>query len=242
MVTPAGDAWRCLRCADYTVGDPTASGPVVEAPLVMRGKALRSRLVMRLLAIERVFRFVLVGVIAYGVWRFSNSEQALRKVFDNDLTVLRPVARHWGFDLDHSSVVDEMRKFFSYKKKDLTIAAIALAGYAVIELIEAIGLWLAKRWGEYFAVVATSLFLPLEIEELVKSQSPFKVATFALNVAAVVYLVVAKRLFGVRGGGKAYEAEGRSEQLLDLEAETGPGGVPRQNPGFTDGDVFSPAT
>ena len=41
-----------------------------------------------------------------------------------------------------------------------------LAGYALIELIEAVGLWLMQRWGEYFAVIATSVFLPLEIYEL----------------------------------------------------------------------------
>jgi uncharacterized membrane protein (DUF2068 family) len=241
VTTPAGEAWRCLRCGDFTVGEPTASGSVTEIPVVMRGKVLRSRLIMRLLAIERFFRFLLVGAIAYGVWRFSNSEQALRKLFDQDLTVLRPVAQHWGYDLDHSSVVDEMRKIFTYKKSSLTIAAIALAGYAVIELIEGIGLWLAKRWGEYFAVVATALFLPLEVEELLKSQSAFKLVTFALNVAAVLYLILAKRLFGVRGGGKAYEAEGRSEQILDLSAVP-VDGVPRQAPGVSNGDLYSPAT
>jgi hypothetical protein len=41
--------------------------------------------------------------------------------------------------------------------------------------------------------------------------------TFAINVAAVVYLLVSKRLFGLRGGRKAYDAERRGEQLLDIE-------------------------
>jgi hypothetical protein len=90
----------------------------------------------------------------------------------------------------------------------------------VVELIEAVGLWLAKRWGEYFAAVATALFLPIEIYELTEHATKFKIATFALNVLAVVYLVWTKRLFGVRGGGKAYEAELTSESLLH---EAGPG-------------------
>ena len=30
----------------------------------------------------------------------------------------------------------------------------------MIEMIEGIGLWLDRRWGEYFAMVATSLGLP----------------------------------------------------------------------------------
>ncbi len=33
------------------------------------------------------------------------------------------------------------------------------AVYAAIELCEGVGLWLLKRWGEYFAAVATAIFL-----------------------------------------------------------------------------------
>jgi uncharacterized membrane protein (DUF2068 family) len=175
---------------------------------------------MRLLAVERIFRFLLVGAGAYAVWKFSNSEHAIQMLFEKNLTVFKPLAQHYGYDLDNSSVVTTIRKLFTYKQSSLDIAAAALALYAVIELIEAIGLWLAKRWGEYFAAVATGLFLPVEIYELTEHATKFKIATFALNVLAVVYLVWAKRLFGVRGGGKAYEAELTSESLLH---EAGPG-------------------
>lgn len=189
-----------------------------------RGTALRSHFIMRLLAVERIFRFLLVGTGAYAVWKFSNSQHALQMLFEKDLTVFKPVAQHFGYDLDNSSVVTSIRKLFSYKKSSLDIAAAALALYAVIELIEAVGLWLAKRWGEYFAAVATGLFLPVEIYELTDHASKFKIATFALNVLAVVYLVWTKRLFGVRGGGKAYAAELTSESLLH-EPMSGTGGT-----------------
>ena len=212
--TGLGAAWRCLRCGDFVLDVPTASGPVAEAPMPLRGKALRSRLIMRLLAVERIFRFLLVGLGAYAVWKFSNSEHALQLLFERNLTIFRPVAQHYGYDLDNSSVVTTIRKFFTYKHADLDLAAGALALYAVIELIEAVGLWLAKRWGEYFASVATALFLPIEIYELTEHATKFKIATLALNVFAVFYLVWSKRLFGVRGGGKAYEAELTSESLL----------------------------
>jgi uncharacterized membrane protein (DUF2068 family) len=212
--TGIGTAWRCLRCGDFVLDVPTLSGPVAEAPMPRRGKALRSHFIMRLLAVERIFRFLLVGAGAYAVWRFSNSEHALQLLFEKNLTIFKPVAQHYGYDLDNSSVVTTIRKFFTYKQSSLDLAAIALALYAVIELIEAIGLWLAKRWGEYFAAVATGLFLPIEIYELTEHATKFKIATFALNVLAVVYLVWTKRLFGIRGGGKAYEAELTSESLL----------------------------
>jgi uncharacterized membrane protein (DUF2068 family) len=212
--TGLGAAWRCLRCGDFVLDVPTRSGPAAEAPMPLRGRALRSRLIMRLLAVERVFRFVLVALGAYAVWKFSNSQHAVQLLFERNLTVFRPVAQHYGYDLDNSSVVQTIRKFFSYRKADLDIAAAALALYAVIELFEAVGLWLAKRWGEYFAAVATAIFLPAEVYELTDHATKFKIATLVLNIAAVIYLLTAKRLFGIRGGGKAYEAQLTSESLL----------------------------
>lgn len=219
--TALGPAWRCLRCGDFVLETPKTSGPATDAPVIPRGKALRSLLIMRLLAVERVFRFFLVGAAAYAVWRFENSQGALSQLFEKDLTLFRPLARHWGYDLDHSSIVDTIRKSFNYKHSTLTVVAILLAAYAVIELIEAVGLWLAKRWGEYFAVVATAAFLPIEIHEIISKQSAFKIATFALNVVAVLYLLLSKRLFGLRGGKAAAERELHSESLLEVEQAAG---------------------
>jgi hypothetical protein len=78
-------------------------------------------------------------------------------------------------------------------------------------------LWLAKRWGEYLTVIATAAFLPYEVSELLKSVTVTKVGAFAINVLAVVYLLLAKRLFGLRGGRKAYEQDLRGESLLEVE-------------------------
>ena len=224
--TALGTAWRCLRCGDFVLDVPTSTGPAADAPRPPRGKALRSRLIMRLLAVERVFRFVLVGLGAFAVWKFSNSQHALQDLFEDNLSIFRPVARHYGYDLDNSSVVTTIRKFFSYKRSTLDAAAIALGVYAVIELVEAVGLWLAKRWGEYFAAVATALFLPIEVYELTEHATKFKIATFVLNVIAVLYLVLAKRLFGLRGGGRAYEAMLNSESLIsEMLADRAPAAV-----------------
>lgn len=233
--TPAGQAWRCLRCGDFSLATPKHSGPVADIPVVLRDKALRSRLIMRLLAVERFLRFLLVGLAAVAVWKFSDSQQALSDLFNQDLTIFRPVAQHWSYDLDNSPIVITIQKAFSFKRSTLELAAGALALYAVIELVEGVGLWLVKRWGEYFAMVATSLFLPVEIYELTEKLSVFKSATLALNIAAVVYLLLSKRLFGLRGGREAYERALTSDSLLDLglvaTPETGVIDAPEAEPG-----------
>src|SRR5664280_1302482 len=54
--TGVGEVWRCLRCSDFVLGPPHARGPADEAPLVLRGKALRQAVILRLLAAERLVR------------------------------------------------------------------------------------------------------------------------------------------------------------------------------------------
>jgi hypothetical protein len=81
-----------------------------------------------------------------------------------------------------------------------------------------------KRWGEYVAVVGTSIFLPLEIYELLEKVTWLRVTAFALNVFAVVYLLWTKRLFGLRGGHAAFEAERHGESLLEVERAALDGG------------------
>ena len=65
----------------------------------------------------------------------------------------------------------------------------------------------AKRWAEYLTFLATTILLPLEIYEIIHRQSALKIIGFLINVAVVVYLLYAKRLFGLRGGGAVDEEE-----------------------------------
>ncbi|WP_406160376.1 DUF2127 domain-containing protein [Streptomyces canus] len=219
--TALGGVWRCLRCGDFALGEPHGSGPADHAPLVPRGKVLRDLFILRFLAIERAVRGVFIVLAAVAVWKFSNSQDAVRRLFDEYLDVFRPVFRHFHYDLDHSPVVDTVQKTFGYEHDTLVLVAVLLLAYAVIELVEAVGLWYAKRWAEYLTVVATAAFLPLEIYELTERISWLKIATLFLNVLAVLYILLAKRLFGLRGGHRAFEAERQSASLLEVEEAGG---------------------
>lgn len=215
--TPVGDAWRCLRCGTYVHGDPHGTGPADKAPLVMRGKQLRDQMIMRFFAIERVLRGIIVGAAAYGLWRFSHDQKSVQAIFEKDLPLFKPIAQKASWDLDHSKLVTMVRHAFEMKSSTLEWVALALAVYAVIEIIEAVGLWMLKRWGEYFAVLATSFGLPLEIYDLIEKITWLRIGTLLVNIGLVVYLLVSKRLFGIRGGKKAHEAHLRSASLLEVE-------------------------
>ena len=122
-----------------------------------------------------------------------------------------------GFKVDQMTIVHELEKALAAKPSTLALLTLMLAAYALLEVVEGVGLWLLKRWGEYFAVIATSVFLPLEIHDLAKGITMTRLVTFSINVAAVIYLLISKRLFGLRGGRKAYDEERRGEQLLEVE-------------------------
>jgi len=66
-------------------------------------------------------------------------------------------------------------------------------------------------------MVATSLFLPYEVYDLTVKVTWLRVGALVINLLLVIYLVWTKRLFGARGGKKAYEANLRSQSVIEVE-------------------------
>lgn len=212
-----GEAWRCLRCATFVVGPPHGEGPAEDAPVVLRGKALRDAFILRLLAAERLIRGVLLLALAYGVYKFDGAQNSLEKVFQDYLPTLKPFADKLGIDLQNTGPVKLIQKALNAEHSTLQLVAIGVLAYGGLELLEGIGLWLMKRWGEYVAMVGTLVFIPLEVYELLEQVTWLRLLAFAFNLFAVVYLLWSKRLFGFRGGREAFDAERHSESLLEVE-------------------------
>jgi uncharacterized membrane protein (DUF2068 family) len=215
--TVDGEAWRCLRCGSFVPGPPAGRGPADDAPIVLRGRALRDAFVLRLLAAERAVRGVLLVTLAYGIYKFEGAQDSLQRVFDDYLPRLSAVARHAGVDLQSTGPVHLIQRALAADPHTLTLVSIGVLAYGALELLEAVGLWLMRRWGEYVAVVGTAVFIPLEVYEIVEQVTWLRVAALALNIFAVVYIVWTKRLFGVRGGRSAYDAQRHSESMLEIE-------------------------
>ncbi len=70
----------------------------------------------------------------------------------------------------------------------------------MIEGAEAVALWYQQRWAEFPTFIVTTVPIPLEVYELTAYVSWFKTTALIVNLAIVTYLLVAKRLFGIRGG------------------------------------------
>jgi uncharacterized membrane protein (DUF2068 family) len=68
--------------------------------------------------------------------------------------------------------------------------AFGAATYAVVRLIEAVGLWLRKSWAEWFAILTGVLYIPIEIFEVARSVTWPRVTVLVVNLGVVGYLLL----------------------------------------------------
>ncbi len=215
--TPLGDAWRCLRCGSYVLGAPHGTGPADDAPVLLRGKALRAAFILRALAIERWVRGAILCLLALAVFNLKSTKVSLQDLFNRDLRSLKPFFDQIHFRVSDSTTIESIQKVLHAKSSTLNLIALALLLYGLLQIAEGIGLWSLKRWGEYVAAVGTTLFIPLEIYEVATKATWLKIVVLLINAGAVVYLLLTKRLFGIRGGAKAYEEQLHEVSLLEVE-------------------------
>jgi uncharacterized membrane protein (DUF2068 family) len=229
--SPDGTRWyRCLRC-DSWLALPPPEHPTRDEPppreqieLPLRGRPLRDKVVLRLIAIDRAFHFVVL--VALG---------ALVLVFATDRATLRHSFYRAIIDLQGGTAASQshthgfwhfVNEGFTTSSSHLHLVGAVLLAYGAVEGIEAVGLWRQRRWAEYLTFLVTASLLPLEVYELSDRVSVSKVLAFVINVAVVIYLLYAKRLFGIRGGAAADEAERRRDSGWPAIERTAPGAQP----------------
>ncbi len=100
---------------------------------------------------------------------------------------------HWvhvlRVDPDNHYIHGLLEKAFSINPKQLRELSVGTFLYAGLRYAEGVGLVLKKRWGEYLTVVATGVFIPLEIYEIFRHTTWLKIVIFILNVLTLVYLI-----------------------------------------------------
>jgi uncharacterized membrane protein (DUF2068 family) len=69
-----------------------------------------------------------------------------------------------------------------------SLAALAFL-YAAVRFIEAYGLWQMRVWAEWFAIIAGSLFLPVEVYEMFRRATWMRGIVLLTNLFIVAYLV-----------------------------------------------------
>jgi uncharacterized membrane protein (DUF2068 family) len=208
-----GTRWhRCLRCDSWlALTRPSAPGrpfPCArsEIALPLRGRPLRDKIVLRLIAIDRAFHFIVLGALGVLVLVFSTDRATLKHTFYKVLADLQGGTVSGQSHARHG-LLHELDTLFTTSSSHLHELAAVLLLYGAVEGVEAVGLWYQRRWAEYLTFIVTTSLLPFEVYEIANRTTPFKIIAFVINVAVVVYLLLAKRLFGMRGGAAADAAE-----------------------------------
>ena len=230
---PGGLRWyRCLRCDSWLPLEPPADPsrrqmpPRDEVALPLRGKPLRDKIVLRVIAVDRAFHFVILAVLAVAVFLIASHQRELRDDFYRVLTDIQGGVGGGPLQPSHHGLVGRLDELFSLNKGTLHLVGAGLAVLAVVEGIEAVGLWYQRRWAEYLTLVVTALLVPLEVYELTATVSWFKVVALVVNLAIIVYLLLAKRLFGLRGGYAVELGEREHDTGWQALERSAPGSVP----------------
>jgi uncharacterized membrane protein (DUF2068 family) len=158
------------------------------------GRTIEVTPVIRLITLERFTKAAVLfaGSIALlALDRRSGAHQAILAIqSEYNLDAGRGYWRHLvSSALDHVAAIPN-RRFL-----ELSAAGFL---YGALEAFEGIGLLLKRRWAEYLVLVATAVFIPVEIVEMAVRPSAFKGLALLVNLLIIAYLVWRKRLFWER--------------------------------------------
>jgi uncharacterized membrane protein (DUF2068 family) len=120
----------------------------------------------------------------------------LLSLINKDLDLIsKQLAQDLNLDVDKYYINLLLSRVGMVKTTLLVEVSIGMFLYGTLSWIEAYGLHKRKRWGEYLTAIATALFIPLEVYEVVYRLSIARLAVLILNVVIVYYLIKHKELF-----------------------------------------------
>jgi uncharacterized membrane protein (DUF2068 family) len=169
--------------------------------MVARAAKQSSSLILILIGLFKLVKALLLIAVGIGSIRFLHKD-------------LGSTVMHWiqvlRVDPDNRFIHGILVRTFRVTPKQLKELSVGTFLYAGIFLTEGMGLLLRKHWAEYFTIISTGLFIPLEIYELARHFTILKLAVTAINVMIVWYLVARVRSRSKRSSGSVDSRRRRS--------------------------------
>jgi uncharacterized membrane protein (DUF2068 family) len=103
------------------------------------------------------------------------------------------VVSHLGLDPHNHLIHSLISRLTGIDRAHLRAIQAGTFFYALLHLVEGIGLILGRDWAGYLVIVATSSLIPFEIYEIVRRPTVLRGSLFVLNVGIVIYLIVTLR-------------------------------------------------
>jgi uncharacterized membrane protein (DUF2068 family) len=152
---------------------------------VVQGKLVkpsldRNPIGFKLIGIYKLVTAALSLALGLGLFRLFRSEVR---------TTLEPIVRGLRLDPENEFIHALISRLAGLDRKHLLWIEVGTIVYAILHVIEGIGILLGKRWGGALIILATSSLIPIECLEIFRHRSFLRIAALVLNVGIVVYLV-----------------------------------------------------
>jgi uncharacterized membrane protein (DUF2068 family) len=135
---------------------------------------------LRLIAVYKFCKAALTVAIGLGTMRLLNPAVAAWADRWAAALALRHDRRLLG------QLIAVVAGLSPHRLEELALGAFTIA---LLFITEGVGLWMGKRWAEYLTVIATTLFVPVEIVQLVRLVTATRLAALLINLAVVAFLV-----------------------------------------------------
>ncbi|WP_187148849.1 DUF2127 domain-containing protein [Candidatus Korobacter versatilis] len=119
--------------------------------------------------------------IFFSVWLLSFREKDLGDMMANLLDRLH-------VDPAHTIAIRLVSMADRITPEKLEIVALIGVLYALIRFVEGYGLWNARTWAEYFALISGAAYLPWEVWEFARRPNWFHAVLILINLAVVAYI------------------------------------------------------
>ncbi len=118
---------------------------------------------------------------------------ALRLLHRDVAAALASLAAQLHVDPDNRYVDRAFTVLVSLDERRLKEISAGTFFYSALLLTEGTGLLLGRRWAEYFTVIVTGSFIPLEVYELARHVTFTRLGVIGINIAIVWYLIARLR-------------------------------------------------
>jgi uncharacterized membrane protein (DUF2068 family) len=135
---------------------------------------------LRIIAILKIISSTLLLCAAFGLFHLLRSDIALN---------VEHFVHRLHLDPDNHYVTAAMASISGMSPKRLKEIDAGTFFYALLYLTEGLGLLFAKHWAEYLTVIATGMFIPLELYEVIRKVNLLRTGVLLINIVIVFYLL-----------------------------------------------------
>jgi uncharacterized membrane protein (DUF2068 family) len=115
----------------------------------------------------------------------------LFRLFQADVRIsLEPVVRSLRLDPENAFIHSLIARLAGLNAGQQIWLEAGTLVYAILHVVEGIGILRGKRWGGILIILATTSLIPIECYEIVRRRSFLRIFALIVNLAIVAYLII----------------------------------------------------